>query len=53
MHSTVPNRRRVLVVDDESMVTDWLKMVINKGRPPWGKVPRRRVARDRLPLVAV
>jgi DNA-binding NtrC family response regulator len=25
------NRRRVLVVDDEPMVTDWLKMVIEQG----------------------
>jgi DNA-binding NtrC family response regulator len=25
------NRRRVLVVDDESMVTDWLKMVVEQG----------------------
>jgi len=26
-----PNRRRVLVVDDEPMVTDWLKMVIEQA----------------------
>jgi DNA-binding NtrC family response regulator len=31
------NRRRVLVVDDEPMVTDWLKMVIEQGErtPPY------------------
>src|SRR4051812_4324486 len=28
------NRRRVLVVDDEPMVTDWLKMVIEQGSTP-------------------
>jgi len=26
-----PNRRRVLVVDDEPMVTDWLKMIIEQA----------------------
>ena len=30
------NRRRVLVVDDEPMVTDWLKMVIEQGDTPPG-----------------
>src|SRR5688500_20227370 len=31
------NRRRVLVVDDEPMVTDWLKMVIEQAErtPPY------------------
>ena len=31
------NRRRVLVVDDEPMVTDWLKMVIEQAQrmPPY------------------
>src|SRR5688500_20178562 len=31
------NRRRVLVVDDEPMVTDWLKMVIEQAQrtPPF------------------
>jgi DNA-binding NtrC family response regulator len=30
------NRRRVLVVDDEAMVTDWLKMVIEQNAAPPG-----------------
>jgi DNA-binding NtrC family response regulator len=30
------NRRRVLVVDDEPAVTDWLKMVIEQGESPPG-----------------
>ena len=30
------NRRRVLVVDDEAMVTDWLKMVIEQHATPPG-----------------
>ncbi len=31
MSVKTPNRRRVLVVDDEPMVTDWLKMVIEQA----------------------
>ena len=31
MSAKSPNRRRVLVVDDEPMVTDWLKMVIEQA----------------------
>jgi DNA-binding NtrC family response regulator len=31
MSSKATNRRRVLVVDDEPMVTDWLKMVIEQA----------------------
>jgi DNA-binding NtrC family response regulator len=31
MSAKAPNRRRVLVVDDEPMVTDWLKMVIEQA----------------------
>jgi DNA-binding NtrC family response regulator len=37
MSSKSSNRRRVLVVDDEPMVTDWLKMVIEQAErtPPY------------------
>jgi DNA-binding NtrC family response regulator len=37
MSSKTSNRRRVLVVDDEPMVTDWLKMVIEQAdrTPPY------------------
>ena len=31
MSAKSPNRRRILVVDDEPMVTDWLKMVIEQA----------------------
>src|SRR5688572_3029397 len=31
MSAKSPSRRRVLVVDDEPMVTDWLKMVIEQA----------------------
>jgi hypothetical protein len=48
------SRRRVLVVDDEPMVTDWLKMVIEgHSRARRKSVRRGRIARGRdLPLLA-
>ena len=47
----LPNRHRVLVVDDEPMVTEWLKMVVEQAERNPGYEVRAAAVGDRKSVV--